>query len=331
MRDNYGREIDYMRISITDRCNLRCRYCMPDGIDLVPMKDILTYEEIEVIARAAVRTGIRKFKVTGGEPLVRKDCAKLIGKLKSVPGIEQVTLTTNGVLLKECLPELLENGLDAVNISLDTMDRERYKQITGRDELSRVFAGIDAAVESGIPVKLNCVLQKDMNEDEAINLAELTLSRKMDVRFIEMMPIGSGKRYEPIYNEDIQKKLQSVHSGICRDMRNHGNGPAIYLKIPGAQGSVGFISAIHGKFCKDCNRIRLSAQGKLKPCLCYGQTVDLAGIVKKMNLADEESVAQTVRLLEQQIREAIYMKPESHRFENLAEITEEKRMIAIGG
>lgn len=193
MKDQYGRIIDYMRISITDRCNLRCRYCMPEGVELVPMKNILSYEEIEMVCQAAAKAGIRKFKITGGEPLVRLGCTELIGKIKKIPGVEQVTMTTNGVLLSKYLPELLENGLDAVNISLDTLDRERYQVITGQDELFRVLESVDQAVDAGIPVKINSVLQKGMNEDEFLALARLTLEKKLDVRFIEMMPIGLGK------------------------------------------------------------------------------------------------------------------------------------------
>ena len=193
MKDQYGRIIDYMRISITDRCNLRCRYCMPEGVELVSMKNILSYEEIEMVCQAAAKAGIRKFKITGGEPLVRLGCPELIGKIKKIPGVEQVTMTTNGVLLFKYLPELLKNGLDAVNISLDTLDRERYQVITGRDELFRVLESVDQAVDAGIPVKINSVLQKGMNEDEFLALARLTLEKKLDVRFIEMMPIGLGK------------------------------------------------------------------------------------------------------------------------------------------
>ena len=206
MKDQYGRIIDYMRISITDRCNLRCRYCMPEGVELVPMKNILSYEEIEMVCQAAAKAGIRKFKITGGEPLVRLGSPELIGKIKKIPGVEQVTMTTNGVLLSKYLPELLKNGLDAVNISLDTLDRERYQVITGRDELFRVLESVDQAVDAGIPVKINSVLQKGMNEDEFLALARLTLEKKLDVRFIEMMPIGLGKKYETIYNEDILSK-----------------------------------------------------------------------------------------------------------------------------
>ena len=214
MKDQYARVIDYMRISITDRCNLRCRYCMPDGVELVPMKNILSYEEIEMVCQAAAKAGIRKFKITGGEPLVRLGCPELIGKIKKIPGVEQVTLTTNGVLLSKYLPELIANGLDAVNVSLDTLDRERYKAITGRDELEAVHESIDQAIEAKIPVKINSVLQKDMNADEYLALARMSIKKKIDVRFIEMMPIGLGKKFDTVYNEDVLKELKKQYPDI---------------------------------------------------------------------------------------------------------------------
>ena len=196
MLDQYGRSIDYMRVSITDRCNLRCRYCMPEGVELLPMKDILTYEEIREICSEAARLGIRKLKITGGEPLVRLGCADLIRELKAIEGIEQVTMTTNGVLLGRYLPELIRAGLDAVNISLDTLDRDRYAAITGRDELVSVLESVDAALASPLRVKINAVLQKGVNDDEWFSLAELARGRALDVRFIEIMPIGFGLQIE---------------------------------------------------------------------------------------------------------------------------------------
>ena len=185
MKDQYGRIIDYMRISITDRCNLRCRYCMPEGVELVPMKNILSYEEIEMVCQAAAKAGIRKFKITGGEPLVRLGSPELIGKIMKIPGVEQVTMTTNGVLLSKYLPELLKNGLDAVNISLDTLIPEKYQEITGADELERVRKSIFMAEKSEIRVKINTVLQKGVNDEEWKSLAELAKKNKLDVRFIE--------------------------------------------------------------------------------------------------------------------------------------------------
>ncbi|MBO5461473.1 MAG: GTP 3',8-cyclase MoaA [Ruminococcus sp.] len=322
MLDQYGRKIDYLRVSITDRCNLRCQYCMPDGIELAAMETVLTYEEIEQVCEKAAKLGIKKIKVTGGEPLVRLGCADLIGKLKKIPGIEQVTLTTNGVLLGKYLDELLENGLDAVNISLDSLKRDVYHKITGRDELERVLESVEKAAASRIRVKVNAVLQRDVNGEEWEELILLAKKYPLDVRFIEMMPIGFGKQFEPVYNEELLRKLEERYPGLEADNRIHGNGPAIYYQIPGFKGSIGFISAIHGKFCGQCNRIRLTAQGRLKPCLCYGESVDLREALR--GRSDDMQI-------EKLLQSAIQKKPKQHCFEIIEEITEEAPMIGIGG
>ena len=328
MKDQYGRIIDYMRISITDRCNLRCRYCMPEGVELVPMKNILSYEEIEMVCQAAAKAGIRKFKITGGEPLVRLGCPELIGKIKKIPGVEQVTMTTNGVLLSKYLPELLKNGLDAVNISLDTLDRERYQVITGRDELFRVLESVDQAVDAGIPVKINSVLQKGMNEDEFLALARLTLEKKRDVRFIEMMPIGMGKDFRGVSEEELLeilgKKLPpfSIYEG-----EPLGNGPCHYYDVEGFSGKIGFISAVSHKFCGECNRIRLTSQGFLKTCLQYAAGRDLRAVIRNGG-SDEE--------MKKVILEALAEKPDGHVFGGSLEKQKEDKteklcMAQIGG
>ena len=269
VKDLHGRTIDYMRISITDRCNLRCKYCMPQDIQKVSMNELLTYEEIETVCREAVKLGIRKFKITGGEPLVRKGAADLIRKIKEIPGVEQVTLTTNGILLEEHLDTLLLAGLDAVNVSLDTLDEKRYEEITGFGGLRTVLSAIDTALDSGLTVKVNTVLQPGINDGEWNSLLDLAQKRKLDVRFIEMMPIGAGKQYQTVSNQELLARVQETYPGVGKDERIHGNGPAVYYRIPGFLGSIGFISAIHGVFCEYCNRIRMTATGDLKPCLCY--------------------------------------------------------------
>lgn len=344
MKDKLERTIDYMRVSITDRCNLRCRYCMPEGVSLLPAEQILTYEEIECICRAAAELGIRKIKVTGGEPLVRSGCARLIGRLKRIPGIEQVTLTTNGVLLGEYLPELLEGKLDAVNISLDTLDPDRYEKITGQREMKTVLRNIKLAVRFGLPVKVNVVLQKGVNENEWMQLAHLARDLQADVRFIEMMPIGAGRGYEAVSNKELLKKFREYFPGLEQDHSIHGNGPAVYYRIPEFQGSIGFISAIHGNFCGSCNRIRLTSQGKLKPCLCYSDSVDLRGILRKENVnktaedstekeqnSEEEIQEKRKEELKEVIRRAVQRKPARHLFESENEVTERCRMVQIGG
>lgn len=309
---------------------------MPDGVAWIPMEELLTYEEIVLICQEAVSLGISKFKVTGGEPLVRKNCAGLIALLKSVDGVKEVTLTTNGILLEEQLDSLVAAGLDGVNISLDTLDEKTYEEITGYPRLAQVLSAIEASVRSGLPTKINVVLQQEVNADEWQDLAELARRYPVDVRFIELMPIGSGKDRKQVSNTDILAKLRTLyygrnesetgeesekHRNIYPDQNRHGNGPAVYFNIPGFQGSIGFISAIHGKFCDKCNRIRLTSVGELKPCLCYGDSISLREAARSRNTEE----------IRAKLQEAIMRKPQMHQFESDERITEDKKMSQIGG
>lgn len=321
MKDMRGRTIDYMRISITDRCNLRCKYCMPDGIQNVSMDEILTYEEIVAVCMEAAALGIRKFKITGGEPLVRKGCSELIRQIKQIPRVEQVTMTTNGILLKKNLESLLASGLDAVNISLDTLDTKRFREITGFDRLDEVLASIDAAAESGLKVKINSVLQSGLNDGEWNQLLKLAKSKNIDVRFIEMMPIGDGKQCRPVSNQEILGKIEQEYPGVEKDESIHGNGPAVYYRIPGFVGSAGFISPIHGVFCDRCNRIRMTATGELKPCLCYQDAFSVREMVRAGRTDEVRNI----------ISKVILMKPERHCFEQKKDVTESRKMVQIGG
>lgn len=332
MKDQFNREIDYMRISITDKCNLRCQYCMPEGVDIVPMSHLLTFEEIVEICTAAATLGIRKIKITGGEPLVRRDAPKLFGMLREIPGIESVTLTTNGVLLKKYLPMLIENGLKSVNISLDTMDRILYQQITGYDVFLQVMDSIQAAMEAGLQVKINTVLLRGINENSWKQMVEFARTHPVDIRFIEIMPIGAGQAFSGVSNEVLIGLLQEIYPDIKKDFSVHGNGPATYYSIPGFIGGIGFISAMHGKFCEQCNRIRMSAQGEIKPCLCYGTSIDLRQALREECQQGKEIKSENnhVKLLEV-LQKAIYQKPQAHCFEKTEEITEKKKMVSIGG
>lgn len=321
MIDAEGRTIDYMRISITDRCNLRCRYCMPDGITQVAMSEILTYEEIRKVCMLAAELGIRKIKITGGEPLVRKGCVDLIRMIKEIPGITQVTMTTNGVLLKENLEALKRAGLDGINISLDTLDYEKYYKITGTDACGTVLEAVKAAAESGIRTKVNSVLQDASDRQEWRPLIRLAEKNPVDVRFIELMPIGCGKKNTGVSNLELLEDMKKSYPDISKDTRIHGNGPAVYYQIPGFEGSIGFISAMHGKFCSTCNRIRLTSTGDLKPCLCYGDIYPLRELLR--GGADDE--------IREQIKKAIENKPAAHCFEEPGAITEAHQMAQIGG
>lgn len=331
MKDRFGREIDYLRISITDRCNLRCMYCMPEGIETVPMKDILTLEEIAEVAQCASKLGISKIKITGGEPLIRRNVCHLIRLLKDIQGIEQVTLTTNGLLLDELLDDLKSAGIDSINISLDTLDRERYRRITGYDRLETVLKGLEAALENEIPVRINAVSVDwdtyfgGRRTDDIRALVSLAEKKPVDVRFIEMMPIGFGKNYKGIPHDQLIRMLGESYEGMERD-DSHGNGPAVYYRIPGHLGRIGFISAIHGKFCDSCNRIRLTSRGYLKSCLCFDKGVD----VKKI-LREEASAGEMEKRLTKGLEECILLKPDAHSFTNMEEITEKLTMSVIGG
>lgn len=325
MKDRFGREIDYMRISVTDRCNLRCKYCMPDGVPSVPMSEILTFEEILTVAECAAGLGIRRIKVTGGEPLVRLNCVSLIRRLKEVPGIEKVTITTNGVLLDRYLDELADAGIDGINISLDTRDRQQYRQITGSDCLSQVTEVLHRASQLPIPVKINAV-SLDLGQDNWKGLVELAGEYPVDVRFIEMMPIGLGRKFPALDHQNLLEELQKEYPGMERDHRVHGFGPAVYYRIPGFAGSIGFISAIHGKFCDQCNRVRLTSQGFLKTCLCYEDGSDLRQILRGSGTEEERS-----ERLMKVMRDTIYQKPAAHCFEEPGQITETHMMASIGG
>lgn len=325
IKDGYGRQINYMRISITDRCNLRCRYCMPDGAEWIPMREILTYEEITEVCQEAVKLGITRFKITGGEPLVRKDCAKLVHMIKDIKDVELVTLTSNGLLLGEQLGDLLSAGLDAVNISLDTVNAEKYKWITGADKLSVVFSSIDKVLASGIPLKINAVLQKGINEEEWLPLTQFAKDLPLSVRFIEMMPIGYGNIIESISNKELKKKIEQQYGSLNLDSRFYGNGPAVYYSIEGFKGNIGFISAMHGKFCYLCNRVRMTSTGDIKPCLCYDQRWPLKPALR---INDKKQRQEAVRKI---LIDSIKSKPQMHCFENVKQITESHPMGQIGG
>ena len=234
MKDQFQRQINYMRLSVTDRCNLRCRYCMPKGMEnVLPVEKLLSFSELLFLAEEASKLEISRFKVTGGEPLVRDGVLDFIKELKKLDKVEQVTLTTNGILLKDALPKLLSAEIDGINVSLDSLKEERFEEITGFPALPKVLEGISAACDAGVRVKLNTVIQKGKNEDELFSLLALAKERPLDIRFIEMMPIGYGRNFEPYYNEKLLEKIREQYPSITEDISVHGNGPAKYYRIPG--------------------------------------------------------------------------------------------------
>ena len=290
LKDTFDRTIDYMRVSITDRCNLRCIYCMPSGgLKFLAHKDILRYEEIARVLRVAVHSGVRKVRITGGEPLVRKNIAGLIHMIKSIEGIHQLSLTTNGTLLERYAEELADAGLDRVNVSLDSLKPERYREIARGGNLGAVLRGIEAAERAGLtPIKINMVPIRGLNDEEIGEFAKMTLTAPYQVRFIEFMPFVSEdiwNREHFISSEEIQSRVERMGTLIPAEMKK--TGPARYFRFEGAAGVVGFISPISNHFCKECNRLRLTADGKLRPCLFSETEIDLRPALRSRG-TDEE-------------------------------------------
>lgn len=323
MIDQYGRAIDYLRISVTDRCNLRCVYCIPqEGIASVAHDEILTYEEIARIVRAAAAAGITKIKITGGEPLVRKRVSELIRIIKSIDGIRAVTLTTNGVLFPKLGRELAGAGLDGVNFSLDSLNPNAFFQITRRDALPSVLNAVSLALKLELPTRINCVPIAEYGEADVTAMAELAKRYPVDVRFIELMPIGLGRQFTPVPNGRILQALERRYGAPAPSRSAHGNGPAVYYDFEGFQGSIGLISALSGVFCGSCNRVRLTADGMLKPCLCFGAGRPLKPLLR--GGASEEQLREAVC-------QAVFSKPQRHHLGQNDGAAETKKMAQIGG
>ena len=321
MRDAFGREINYLRLSITDRCNLRCRYCMPkEGVPLVEHDALLRYEELLEVARAAVSCGIDRFKVTGGEPLLRRGCADFVRELKALPGVRQVTLTTNGLLLLSQLDALTAAGLNGVNISLDTLDDRQYADITRRNfQPSAVVSAIEQCAER-LPTKVNAVLLPE-TADQLIPLARLAERLPVDVRFIEQMPVGQQKISPRMC--DPLACLREVWPDLTAVEERRGNGPAHYYGSSALLGRIGFIEALHHVFCDECNRLRLTATGVLKPCLCYEAGISLRPVLR--GNGDHTAALQRC------FAEALARKPQAHCFGKNEESIERNTMNRIGG
>ena len=323
MRDAFGREINYMRLSVTDRCNLRCRYCMPpEGVPPAAHGDILRYEELLRVAQAAVSLGIDRFKVTGGEPLVRRGIADFIRDLRALPGVKQVTLTTNGLLLPPLLDGLLAAGLDAVNISLDTRDNAQYQAVTRSAHTADEVLAAVRLCAGRLPTKINAVPLPE-TAAQLVPLARLAQELPVDVRFIERMPLGLTDigTAEPAHMEMLAC-LRAAFPGLAPVGERRGNGPARYFSAPGLRGCLGLIEAVSHSFCADCNRVRLTSTGRLKPCLCYADGVDLKPLLRGGvdGAALRAAIEQTVRL-----------KPAAHCFARRQAVTEHNSMNQIGG
>jgi cyclic pyranopterin phosphate synthase len=323
--DRFGRRHTYLRISVTERCNLRCHYCMPaEGVELSPRSHILTFEEIDRLARLFVKRGVTTIRLTGGEPLVRKDVEELVGILRSIPGLEELKMTTNGILLDRKLEALRESGLTGLNISLDTLRPKRFLDITRRPGLDKVLHSIDLAIGAGyVPTRINCVVMKGVNDDEIVEFVQMTRSRPVTVRFIEYMPFsGNG------WSDGFFTPWREVHQliehelGPLQRLSETPNSTSREFRVPGFEGTVGFISSMSDHFCDSCNRLRITADGNLKVCL-FGQS--------EVSLRDMIRAGSSDAELEEVIADAVQRKKAQHAgMYNL--VGEDNRpMILIGG
>jgi GTP 3',8-cyclase len=324
--DGFNRPITYLRISVTDKCNLRCIYCMPEeGLPWLRREEILTYEEIAQIVGAAALVGVRTIRLTGGEPLVRRNLSRLVSAIAAIPGIEDIALSTNGLLLEEQLSELVAAGLRRINLSLDTLRGDRFEAIARRRGLDAVLRAIDASIAAGLtPLKLNCVVMRGRNDDELVDFANLTRDRPIYVRFIELMPVlenAALQRDAYVSSDEILERISQV--GELRPVPGPaGNGPARYFAFPGADGAVGVISPLSHDYCERCNRVRLTADGRLRLCLFGDYALDL-----RTPLRSGASAQQIASLL----GSAMLIKPERHHL-RLGETASRLRAFSeIGG
>lgn len=330
LTDRFGRVHNYLRISVTDRCNLRCVYCMPEeGVAFTESSNLLTYEQIAEVVEAGAGLGIKKLRITGGEPLVRPNLDRLIARLAAIPGIDDISLTTNGVFLAKQADALKAAGLNRVNISLDTLDAARFAFIARRSELRRVMEGIEAAVKAGFnPIKLNCVLLKGINEDEIAAFLKMAYEQPLHVRFIEYMPIGHAdenwrKMYLPLSR--VLEIAEEQGYSFARREQVKGNGPSEDYEFEGGAGSFGLIHPISDHFCKNCNRLRLTADGNLKPCLYWVDELNV-----KSAIGDQGAMRRM-------FAKAMDIKPENHEMAakladgDLSHVPTDRRMSQIGG
>ena len=326
-KDKHARPISYLRVSVTDLCNLRCVYCMPEeGVPKLSHHDILRFEEITRIVRLAVKTGVIHVRLTGGEPLVRRGIVDLTRQLGAVPGLDDLSMTTNGTLLSRYAEPLADAGLDRVNISLDTLRPERFRRMARRGELEDVLAGREAALAAGLrPVKINTVVVRGLNDDEVVDLARLTLKPDWHVRFIELMPLGERAHWTGdgiVTSAEIRARIEDTLGPLTAVRGEDGAGPARYHCLPGAAGTLGFISPISQHFCHACNRLRLTSDGRLLPCLLSDVAIDLRAPLRAG--ADDGALRDL-------LIQAIAAKPRSHRLGDCIGTSQHTPMSQIGG
>jgi cyclic pyranopterin phosphate synthase len=325
--DKNNRRINYLRLSITDRCNLRCIYCMPEeGVCFLDHDKILRYEEMLHIVRLSVKKGIRKIRLTGGEPLVRKGFIGFLRELNRIEGLEEITLTTNGILLKEFASDIKKAGVHRINISLDSLKPERFAAITGRDMFDRVWDGIRECEAQGFdPIKINVVAIKGVNDDEILDFARLTLDNPYHIRFIEHMPVGKDNSWRSdkfISILEIFNRIETIGNLSALERRNGLDGPAQNYALEGAKGKIGLIGALSNHFCAICNRLRLNADGHLRSCLFSDTEIDIL-----TPLRNKEGDEALLALIDRSIRE----KPERHNLNGTGQRNCTRIMSSIGG
>lgn len=326
--DSFGRQIDYLRISLTDHCNLRCVYCMPlRGLTFAHSEELLTAEEIERVARAAGSVGFRKIRLTGGEPTLRADLVEIVQRIRGVPQIRDIALTTNGILLPALAPRLKEAGLNRINVHIDTLDPERLKRVMRFGSFEQIWAGIEAAEAAGLtPIKINTVVVRDYNHEDVVDLARLTLERDWHVRFIELMPLGGGEcarlslsQYVP--NPETREQIEAALGPLSPVAADSLSDEARNYRLPEARGIVGFISPVSEPYCGSCNRMRLTADGKFHLCLLHDDEMDVKAALR--NGGGERKVAEI-------LLRAVAHKPTGHQLD-LGISTEKRAMFQLGG
>ncbi len=323
MLDSLGRNIHYLRLSITDRCNLRCRYCMPEkGVTGLHHDDVLSYEEYLRLVHIMTKLGIDSVRVTGGEPTVRRDWLSFIAGLRDVPGIHRISMTSNGILFKDMAHKARQAGLDAINISLDTVNEADYAHFTRLGTVAPVLTSVDQSLDAGLQVKINSVPIAGMDLDGILDTAELAQKRPICVRYIELMPLGMGSSLSGISSDRLMQALEERFGPLVPDPKKHGDGPAVYYKPEGFTGSIGFISALSHAFCRNCNRVRLTADGALKLCLNHDADLELKPLLRS-GAGDQEILDA--------LEKAFFRKPTEHNFGAPVPDRESRSMNAIGG
>ena len=322
MKDSLGRTIDYLRVSVTDRCNLRCVYCMPEnGVSSISHDSLLRYEEIVRLVRLMQPLGVQKVRITGGEPMARRGCLDLVQNLHEMGGLSRIAMTTNALLLRGRMQEARDKGLTSINISLDTLDPVCYRQMTRLGNVTPVLDAIDEALTCGLSVKVNAVPVRGMNENDLVSVAALAQDQPVCVRFIELMPVGCGAAFSPIPTDEVLAKMEAAFGMLLPDETRHGDGPARYVKPHGFVGSIGVIGAVSHEFCDRCNRVRLTSQGFLRPCLASESGTDLRALLRSG--ADDAALLQA-------IQNTILAKPREHHF-GQGSMPATRGMYRIGG